>query len=115
SGNWKMHLPHNYSHPNPPGHGGMPGKYEIRKIGEELFDLENDIGETTDVAAQHPDVVEHLREIAEKAREDLGDSRTNQIGKNVRDPGRLPDDGTAPPAKKKGKGKKQAAIDEQPL
>jgi len=34
---------------------------------EELFDLATDMGETTDVAASHPDVVEELREIATEA------------------------------------------------
>jgi len=113
SGKWKLHLPHNYNHPNPAGHGGMPGKYEVRKIGEELFDLENDIGETTDVAAGHPDVVRRLLAIAEKAREDLGDSRTQQVGKNVREPGRLADDGATPAGKKKGRGKKQTSAGDQ--
>jgi hypothetical protein len=91
----------------------MPGKYEVRKIGEELFDLENDIGETTDVAAGHPDVVRRLLAIAEKAREDLGDSRTQQVGKNVREPGRLADDGATPAGKKKGRGKKQTSAGDQ--
>ena len=41
----------------PAASGGMPVPYEQAKIGLSLFDLENDPGETTDVAAQHPDVV----------------------------------------------------------
>jgi arylsulfatase A-like enzyme len=34
----------------------------------ELYDLENDIGEITDVAEQHPDVVQQLNQILNKAR-----------------------------------------------
>jgi arylsulfatase A-like enzyme len=89
SGHWKLHLGHTYPHPDPAGHGGQPGKYTERKIGNELFDLEKDVGETTDVASEHPDVVKRLETLAEQAREDLGDSHTKQTGKGVRPPGRL--------------------------
>jgi len=89
SGNWKLHLPHDYVHPDPPGHGGKPGKYATLKIGEALYDLESDPGETKDVAAQHPDVVKRLEAIAAAAVEDLGDSRSKTKGKNVREPARL--------------------------
>jgi arylsulfatase A len=89
SGNWKLHLAHNYQHPDPPGRGGKPGKMVTLKIDEALFDLANDPGEKTDVASQHPDVVKKLESIAERAREDLGDSRTKQQGKNVRQPAHL--------------------------
>ena len=40
------------------------------------------IGETTDVAYRHPDVVARLTSLAEWAREDIGDY--NRIGKNAR-------------------------------
>jgi len=52
-----------------------------------LFDLEADIGETTDVADQHPEVVERLLQLAEQIREDVGDY--DRIGKHQRffDPG----------------------------
>jgi arylsulfatase A len=89
SGNWKLHLGHSYIHPDPPGHGGQPGKTVQKQIGHELFDLQKDVGETADVASEHPEVVKRLEALAEQAREDLGDSRTKQAGKNVRPPGRL--------------------------
>ncbi|HKB39782.1 MAG TPA: sulfatase [Gemmataceae bacterium] len=89
SGKWKLHLPHSYTRPNPPGADGKPGKGEQRKIELALFDLEKDIGETTNVADKHPDVVKRLQELAEKAREELGDSATKRKGKGVREPGRL--------------------------
>lgn len=49
-----------------------------------LYDLEADIGETTDVSEQNPDVVNRLEEFAERACEDLGDDVTDQEGENVR-------------------------------
>jgi hypothetical protein len=45
-------------------------------------DLENDIGETTNVARQHPEVVERLLALAKAMREDLGDY--DRVGKNMR-------------------------------
>ncbi len=38
-----------------------------------LFDLESDLGETTDVAAQHPEVVERMKALAESFASELGD------------------------------------------
>ncbi len=89
SGKWKLHVLHDYTHPEPPGGGGKPGKYATQQIGAELFDLENDIGETINVADQHPDVVKRLEALLEKCREDLGDSRAKREGKNVRPAGQL--------------------------
>jgi arylsulfatase A-like enzyme len=37
-----------------------------------LFNLKTDIGETTDVAAQHPEIVARLEKLAEKMKDDLG-------------------------------------------
>jgi arylsulfatase A len=90
SGPWKLHFPHTYPSPGlPRGSGGRPGPYVQKKIGLELFDLEADVSETTNVAAQHPDVVKRLEQLAERARDDLGDSRTGRKGKNVRAAGQL--------------------------
>ena len=89
SGKWKLHLAHNYDHPSPPGEDGRPGKYAKGEIAVALFDLETDIGETNDLADQHPEVVTRLQALAEKCRVDLGDSAKGQEGKNVRPPGRL--------------------------
>jgi arylsulfatase A len=49
-----------------------------------LYDLENDPGEQKSVFADHPDVAKRLQAMIESAREELGDSRRNVIGKNVR-------------------------------
>lgn len=89
AGNWKLHIAHDYIHPDPPGHGGMPGKTVTLKIPSSLFDLNEDPGETRDVAAQNLDIVKRLESIAEQARNDLGDSRMKLAGENVRQPARL--------------------------
>ncbi len=96
SGRWKLHFPHAYTtlSGRKGGTGGQPVRYDQAKIGRALFDLESDVGETTDVAEKHPDTVERLEALAEKVREDLGDSRTKRSGKNVSSPGRLPKEKT---------------------
>jgi arylsulfatase A-like enzyme len=89
SGKWKLHLPHPYQSLETAGTDGAPGKYVRKEIELSLFDLEKDAGETTNVAAQHPDVVKMLTDYAEQARDDLGDSLTKRMGKNVRPAGQM--------------------------
>jgi arylsulfatase A-like enzyme len=90
-GKWKLHFPHDYRTlaGRPGGTGGMPVAYENAQIGLSLFDLESDVGETINVADEHPDVVAKLKELADKMRADLGDSATRQKGAGVREPGRV--------------------------
>ena len=89
SGKWKLHFPHQYRTMagRPGGTGGIPTKYSQAKIGRELFDLASDIGETTNVADQHPDVVERLSELGAAMRRQLGDE--NMKGAGIREAGRL--------------------------
>jgi arylsulfatase A-like enzyme len=90
SGKWKLHFPHSYrSLSGEPGADGKPGPYAERRVELSLFDLAADIGESKNVAEQHPEVVERLQQLAEKIRDDLGDSATSRQGKNVRQPGRI--------------------------
>ena len=89
SGPWKLHFPHDYAHLDVPGGGGRPGKYTRPRIGVALYNLEKDISEQHDVAAQHPDVVARLQALAERARADLGDSLTKRKETNVREAGKL--------------------------
>ena len=68
----------------------MPAIYDQRKLEKaELYDLANDLSETTDVSAQHPNVVKRLEHQAEKARQELGDALTQRNGKALREPGRV--------------------------
>lgn len=89
SGRWKLHLPHPYQSLARAGADGAPGEYTTRRIELSLFDLDADPAESTDVADRHRDVVQKMLEIAERARDDLGDSLTKRTGRNVRPPGRL--------------------------
>ena len=102
-GRWKLVLPHRYRTlaGKPGGRDGTPAKYENNTVETpQLFDLRADIGETKDVAAQHPEEVKRLLAFAEKCREDLGDSLTERKGKGTREPGRVAGE-SAPTAKKK--------------
>ena len=90
SGRWKLVLPHTYRTlaGRAGGAGGTPAKYESARTDLALYDLETDIGESTNVAGRYPEVVKRLKALVEQAREDLGDSLTHRAGKNVREPGR---------------------------
>jgi arylsulfatase A len=71
SGPWKLHFAHNYPTPEPPGEDGKPGKMQIKKIAQELFDLREDPGESTPVTDSN--VVKRLEKLAAACRKDLGD------------------------------------------
>ena len=60
-----------------PGHGGYPGGYAETDVPVALYDLAIDPGETHDVAAQHPDIVDSLQEIVSQYRKELGDDITH--------------------------------------
>jgi len=110
-GRWKLHFPHRYLVVNgetrtdgkPAGYGrlapqsitnsGISGiasrhGYVVRELPLSLFDLETDRGETTDVAAEHPDVVKRLTAIADRYRKALGDSLNDISGTENRLVGR---------------------------
>jgi arylsulfatase len=94
SGKWKLYLPHTYRTlaGRPGGRDGRPVDYEQRTLTRpELYDLQSDISETSDVAAANPRVVERLLALAEAARDELGDTLTKRAGKGVRPPGRVGD------------------------
>jgi arylsulfatase len=91
-GRWKLQLPQTYrtTKGQPPGRDGVPGEYVNRELKTaELYDLANDIGETTDVAAEHPELVKQLEAEAERARADLGDALLQRPGVGQREPGRV--------------------------
>ncbi len=91
SGPWKLHFPHPYrSLVGQPGKGGKPGRYRQKRCGLELYHLDNDIGETQDVAAEHPDVVARLQRYADGMRRQLGDALTKTVSTEIRPAGTLP-------------------------
>jgi arylsulfatase A len=92
SGDWKLHFPHTYrSLTGEPGRDGRPAGYSQGRTDLALFNLKEDVGETTDVKDQHPDVVARLKKLADQAREELGDSARQIQGSGVRSPGRVED------------------------
>jgi arylsulfatase A-like enzyme len=90
AGKWKLHFPHAYRTLKEAGHDGTPGPYAQAKIEKALFDLEADPGETKDVAAANPDVVARIDALADRMRNELGDSATKITGKGVRPAGLVP-------------------------
>lgn len=84
-GRWKLHLPRNKE---PIGaapfsrNGHIAPADRIGFAKPFLVDLDTDIGETSDVSKQHPDVVKLLLGLAESMRQDLGDY--DRVGKNMR-------------------------------
>lgn len=88
-GRWKLHFPHAYRSLNgrPGGTGGIPVAYSQNKVGLSLFDMKNDPGESTDVAARHKDIVDRMQALANVMRKDLGDAK--QKGEGARQHGRL--------------------------
>lgn len=87
-GRWKLHFPHSFRSYQgvAPGMDGYPGPYATGQAGLELYDLESDVGERSNVAGEHPEVVERLQALGEIAREDLGEG--GRIGRGVRPAGR---------------------------
>ncbi len=77
SGPWKLYLP-------------LEKKQELGRVvaksnAPRLFNLDDDLQERNNLAEKHPDVVKRLTTLAERAREDLGD--TGRPGKNQRPAG----------------------------
>lgn len=90
SGKWKLHFPHPYrSLTGAPGNNGKPAGYTQAMCGLELYDLEADLGEAHDVAADYPDVVKQLTALGEDIRLELGDSLVDREGNALRPAGRL--------------------------
>lgn len=84
SGPWKMAIAPQHEQNRLKGQQQEPSKPPFPK----LYNLDSDIGETTDVAAQHPDVIKHLQEFVTQMAGDLGLKGT---GPGVRPPDRVED------------------------
>ena len=90
SGKWKLHFPHTYRSMvgQEMGGDGIPGKYNYgAEIGLALYDLDADIGESNNLAAEYPEVVAQLTQLAEAKRMELGDALTGIEGTGTRAPG----------------------------
>jgi len=72
-GPWKLHV--------------HKGKDDIL----ELYNLADDIGETTNLAADHPEIVADLQGRLDQCLKDLGDSITGVEGQGCRPIGRVED------------------------
>ena len=92
SGPWKLHFPHPYVRPVPPGHGGQPGRMMDLESPLALYNLEKDprekrnrIGESENVHG----IVLRMSHYAEDAIADLGDALTKRKGSGAREPSRV--------------------------
>jgi arylsulfatase A len=54
-----------------------------------LYNLDADVGETTDVSREHPEIVAELMAELDGARKDLGDGSTGVVGANARPLGQM--------------------------
>lgn len=91
-GKWKLYYPHRYRTLNgrDGGKGGLPVDYEYNTIEEiELYDLSKDISETTNIAAQNPEIVSKINQLGEQIREELGDKLTQISGTGSRPVGHV--------------------------
>jgi arylsulfatase len=84
-GKWKLHLPHLpnsnlISYKKWPRHIALKDRVLFSKY--MLYNLEVDIAETTDVAANNPDVVAELSKFLDWAKKDIGD--WDKRGENAR-------------------------------
>jgi len=87
-GDWKLHLPHRWREVVEQGVDGQPGPERQTPISLSLYNLRDDVGESNNLADQHPEIVERLMVYVERARADLGDSLTDRQGEGRREPGR---------------------------
>jgi arylsulfatase len=89
--NWKLVFPHGHRSYEGvlPGKNGLPGAYNQKETTLSLFNLRRDPGERYNVKELYPEILLELQELAERAREDLGDDLNNRKGKNRRKHGEL--------------------------
>jgi arylsulfatase A-like enzyme len=86
SGPWKLRFP--VADDAPAGKGKNAKKTAGGEKSVQLFNLDTDIGESKDVAATNPDIVQKIRALADAMKDDLG---TDGMGPGVRPLGRVTD------------------------
>ena len=90
SGEWKLHLPHKFtSLTGQPGQDGQPDGYSQASTELALYNLASDPSEQHNLVEEQPQVVSRLQQLAEQAREDLGDTLTKRAGSGIRGPAKL--------------------------
>ena len=111
-GPWKLAL-----HQQAASMGLKKSEDDALKPGLRLYHLDSDIGDRTNVAAAHPDIVKRLQELAARMAADLGDGKP---GPGVRPPGRVetatllyPGDAAHRTKQKKTSRKAKTASDEK--
>ena len=89
--NWKLVFPHeSRSYKNVlPKNDGHPGPYSKFTAEYALYNLRRDPGEEYNVKELYPEIVKELEDLAEIARNDLGDDLNNRIGNNIRESGTI--------------------------
>lgn len=88
-GPWKLHVAHDYLGVGVAGQGGEVGEYETGEIERSLYNLEDDPGESQNVAEENPEIVHQLMQLIEQGRAELGDAATGVRGSQQGDPGRV--------------------------
>lgn len=84
-GDWKLHLPHSKLDRTKEGeiwqsHVPEPDRPYLDEVA--LYNLKDDIGEMTNVAKDHPEIVRQLEKLIDFAKKDIG--YHDRIGKNSR-------------------------------
>ena len=74
-GKWKLHLPREVRTVTRRGSGGFRGDYGTEQIDWELYDLEADPGETTNLMTRHPQLLQELKTMALDFRQELEANR----------------------------------------
>ncbi|MGB0766361.1 MAG: sulfatase family protein [Phycisphaeraceae bacterium] len=68
-GDWKLHIEHKYRRVVTQGKDGQPGKQDYPTLPLSLFNLKDDIGESTNLAEANPKIVEALQDEIERGNE----------------------------------------------
>jgi arylsulfatase A-like enzyme len=91
-GDFKLQLPHlDFGTPNLSelGYDGLRGKTIPVNRPLALYNIKKDPGEQIDISHKNPQIVIELIKIAERVREDLGDSIRKIEGEGKREPGKI--------------------------
>lgn len=91
-GKWKLYFPHTYRTMDgqDAGKDGLPGDYRMIDMEEiELYDVQNDVSETKNIATENPEVVAKIKLLANDMRSRLGDSLLELEGSETREAGQL--------------------------